>query len=81
METGKREFIVRTFDLRNLFGIAAMGLVFVVGTSQFAAAQGRGRDDQRQEQAKKQQERKAAEQARTDQIRQTQWNTRNRQII
>ena len=80
METSKGKSIVRTFNLRTLLTAAALGLAFLLGTSQLVNAQDRSRDDRKQEQARKQQEKKAAEQARESQRREGEWNTRNRQI-
>jgi hypothetical protein len=61
--------------------MSALGLVLVLGTSNFTSAQGHSNNDNKQEQkAEKQRQKTEKERAKADQQRQNDWEHRNTQI-
>jgi len=72
---------MRLFNFKKFAVITALGLVAILGTSQFANAQRDNRDDQRQQQRNaKQREKVAREQAKAQEKWQSDWNRRNTQM-
>ena len=69
---------MRSFNLKKLAVISALGLVAILGTSEIAVAQGNRDDNQKQQQKDaKQRDKVAREQAKVEQKRQAEWTTRN----
>ena len=84
---------MNAFNFKKILTVSALGLVAVLGTSEFASAQGRGRYDDRYDRKEQRQDRKIdkqrdkirrqrakieADRYRAEQQRQDEWNRRNR---
>jgi len=85
---GSREIILKSLNLKKLAAVAAFSLAAILGTSEFASAQGnRNHDnDQRkemkdQEKRNRQNARAEQERARFEQQRQSIWNAQNQQVL
>ncbi len=66
-----------SFNFKKLVAVSAIGIFTILGTSEFANAQGRRNDDRNQRKIEKQQEKIQKAQAKIQQQRQAAWNTRN----
>jgi hypothetical protein len=74
IKTGKREFIVRTFDLKNLAAAISFVLLGILANGGIANAQGNSRHEKQEQ---KRQQKMQKQLAKAEQERQAEWNRRN----
>lgn len=79
METGRKEFILKSIDLRKFVGMAILGIFLLLSSSALADAQGNSRGERKMDEKHAQKlERKRA---REEQMRQAEWRRRNGRLI